>query len=108
MTADFLAMVAGIILSLAFSYIPWFASRYDLLAPEYKRLVMLALLLFVALASIGLACVGVGVDFGLAVTCDRAGIVGVIQAFVFAAMANQSTYLLTKRPAHPGSDLFVE
>ncbi len=56
---------------------------------------MLAMLLLVALSVVGIACAGFAADLGLTVTCDRAGIVGVLQAFGAAVIANQAAYLAT-------------
>jgi hypothetical protein len=98
MSAEFLAMVAGVVLSLAFSYIPGLSARFDTLSGEGKRLAMLALLFAVAAGSIGLACAGFAADLGLSLTCDRAGIVGTLQAFFLAAMANQAAYALSPKP----------
>lgn len=98
MTAEFIAMGAGVLLSLAFSYIPGLSEKYSALKAVYKRLVMLGLLFLVALGSIGLVCAGIWGEFGPSITCDRAGVIEVLQAFFLAAMANQSAYSLTKRP----------
>ena len=99
MTSDLLAMIAAALLSLAFSYIPSADGQWAALSVAGKRLIMLALLVLVALASIGLTCSGFGADFGLKVTCDRAGIVGVVQALLFAIMANQAIYKITPQTA---------
>jgi hypothetical protein len=99
MTADFLAMIAAALLSLAFSYIPSADGKWAALTQTSKRLVMLGLLLLVAVVSVALACAGFASDFGLTITCDRAGIVGVIQAFFFAMIANQATYQITPNSA---------
>ena len=45
MTSESLASLAGILLSLVFSYVPGLNTRFDGLEPIYKRLVMLAALL---------------------------------------------------------------
>lgn len=95
MTADSLAMYAGVALSLVFSYVPSADGWWANLAVTYKRLVMLGLLLLVALASVGLACAGFAADLGLTITCDRAGVVGIIQAFGLAVIANQAAYSLS-------------
>lgn len=96
MTPEILAAVAGVILSLAFSYIPnlrtWFAEK----PKEQQQLSMLALMFVVAGASYGLACAGILTElFGVALTCDRSGLLGLIQALIFAIMANQGVYKLS-------------
>lgn len=90
MTADKLAYLAGVVLSLAFSYIPGLKERYDVLDGQYKRLVMAGLLLLVAAATFGLSCAGILED----VTCSEQGLIGLAWLFIDALIANQATYLL--------------
>lgn len=97
MTADTLAMLAGAVLSLTFSYVPKARDWFDRLTGEYKRLVMLGLLAAVAIAVGALACAGLAEDAGLAVSCDRPGIIAVLRAFAMAATANQAAYMLSPR-----------
>ena len=92
-----LALVAGAVLSLAFSYIPGVNTWFAALDGAMKRLLMLALLLAVALAVVGIACSGFGADIGIDVTCDRAGFIGMLKAFVLAMIANQGTYPITPK-----------
>lgn len=96
MSAEFLTMIAGVVLSLLFSYVPGLNTWFAALDSLYKRLIMLALLLLSAAGLFGLACAGVLQELaGVQVTCDRSGLVGLIQAFVMAVIANQSTYAIT-------------
>lgn len=99
MTAESLALYAGIVLSLIFSYVPGLDGKFAALDATIKRLIMLGLLLLVALAVVGIACSGFGADLGIAVTCDKPGFVGVLQAFVLAVIANQAAYLVTPQTA---------
>lgn len=89
-TPEFLAMVAGAVLSLAFSYIPGLKSLYDPLSGVWKRVVMAGLLLVVALVLFGLGCAGIVGG----VSCDKSGVIQLVSVFIAALMANQSTYLL--------------
>lgn len=89
-TPEFLAMVAGVILSLSFSYIPGLKSLYDPLSGVWKRVVMAGLLLLVTLALFGLGCAGIVSG----VSCDKSGVIQLVSVFISALMANQSTYLL--------------
>jgi hypothetical protein len=106
MTATILSTIAGAILSLLFSYVPGLAGWYDRVRAgrgdsdggTAKRLVMLALLVLVSAGSWGLACSGWGVDLGLELACDRSGLVELVQAFIFAIMANQSVYKISPKP----------
>lgn len=93
LTPDWLAMVAGVILSLLFSYVPGLNTKFQSLDATYKRLVMLGLLLLVAVGVFGLSCAGIVSG----VACDRGGLVAVIQAFILAAMANQAMYQLSPK-----------
>jgi hypothetical protein len=101
---DLIAAIAGVLLSLIFSYVPvakrWFA-RLD---GQRKRLVMLGLLALVSLGSMGLACSGWGRDFGLALTCDRPGVVQIVTAFMSAVVANQTAYTISPRAAVMAAD----
>jgi len=93
MTADVLALYAGAVLSLLASYVPGLSGWYDGLEGTYKRLLMAGLLLLVGIGVVGLACAKVG---SIPVTCDQAGVEGVVRAFVLALIANQSAYKITK------------
>jgi hypothetical protein len=87
-----LAGIAGVVLSLAFSYIPGLSTKFAAIAPEYKRLIMLLLLIISTAAIYLLKCGGI-VQAGI--TCDQQGLVGLVWSFVVSVMANQSTYSLT-------------
>lgn len=96
MTPEILATIAGILLSLAFSYVPklntWYAAQLD----EYKKLIMLGLIVLVAAGAYGLSCAGLlGPLYGVEIACDQAGVLQLVMAVVAAAIANQTTYKLT-------------
>ena len=95
MTAELLSSIAGIVLSLLFSYVPQVKNWYDPQPPTTKRLVMLALLLAVAGGSYAGSCAGCWSG----VTCDQAGALGLVRVFVAALIANQSTYLISPKNA---------
>jgi hypothetical protein len=88
-----LAAITGIVVSLLFSYFPGLATWYEKLPGDYKRLVMLVALLLTTAGAFGLACAGR--KTGL--TCDQPGIWQAIEVFIGAAIASQSTYLLTPK-----------
>ena len=95
MTVDALSGAAGVLLSLVFAYVPKLNAKFAALQTDYKRLIMLAALAVVAGSAFGLACAGVLQDlFGLALTCDKGGALGLIRAFVFAVIANQGVYAI--------------
>lgn len=95
MSPEEIAVIAGIILTLAFSYIPKLNISYGLLDPTYKRLIMAGLLLVVSAGAYGLSCAGLAADFGLLVTCDRPALIGLVRSFIVAVVANQSLYALS-------------
>ena len=96
MSESSLALIAGAVLSLGFSYIPFgFNVKFAALSGEVKRLIMAGLLLVVAGSIYGLSCAGWGASFGITVVCDQAGAMNLIQVFVLALIANQSAYAIT-------------
>ena len=98
MTAELLTGAAAIILSLIFSYVPGLNTKYAGLKVEYKRLIMLGLLVLVAGASYGLACWGILPDLaGIAMTCDQQGLIALVRLLVIAIISNQSAYSISPR-----------
>lgn len=91
MSAEQLSAIAGIVLSLAFSYVPKLNDWYSALAGTTKRLVMAVVLLLVAGASLWLSCANII----LSIACTQAGLLSLINAFVMALVANQATYMIT-------------
>ena len=91
MTPELLVSIAGIILSLAFSYVPGLAAKFAGLESVYKRLITLGLALVAAVGVFGLSCAGL-ID---SVTCDQAGGWNLLQLFIYAAIANQAAYTLS-------------
>ncbi len=91
MSAEELASLAGIALSLIFSYTPGLSVKFAALEGVYKRLIMVGMLALTAGAVYGLSCAG-WLD---AVSCDEAGIRGLVMAFVAAVVANQAAYMIT-------------
>ncbi len=88
-----LSSIAGVILSLAFSYIPGLRPWYEAQSSETKRLIMAALLLVVAAGTYVLSCTGTGIIDSIA--CDNNGIMELVNAFIAALVANQATYLIS-------------
>lgn len=95
MTAEFLSAFAGIILSLAFSYIPGLNTKFAAQAEEYKKLYMLGLLALVAGIIFALSCTKYGAMLGIPITCDDAGMIAILRILFAAAVANQTTFKLT-------------
>lgn len=89
-----ISVIAGVALSLIFEYVPGVAPWYDALEKRQKQGVMALALLLVSLAIFGLACVK---WFDVGVSCDVAGIQELVKMFFAALVANQSTYLITRK-----------
>lgn len=92
MNSNELAITAGILLSLAFSYIPGLSTWYDGKNAQTKALIMALALFIVAAGALGLSCVNWGAYF----ECTEAGLQTAVSAFVAALVSNQATYGLTK------------
>ena len=99
MSPETLSSLAAILLSLAFSYIPGLASRYDTLDGVYKRLTMLACLVLICVIIAGLACSGLAADLGFSVACTKSSLLTLVNSLILALVANQSTYLITPKPS---------
>lgn len=90
--------LAGIILSLAFAYVPGLSTWYAALSGIGKRVVMLVLLALVAIVYVALACASFASQIGIpAAICSQAGIVTAVQAFIAALIANQATFLISPK-----------
>lgn len=94
MSAEGLALISGIVLSLVFSYVPGLEGWFDALEGTSKRLIMLGLLALTAVGVFGVACLG---WFNTGVTCNQAGAVVLVEAFFVAMVANQSAYLISPK-----------
>ena len=98
MTAESLSAVAGVVLSLAFSYLPGLSDWFDKLPATEKRLTMAGVLFLVVLAVVGLSCFG----WVHLATCDQPGLINLVTAYLAALVANQSAYLISpRRPSAP-------
>lgn len=89
---ELIAALAGVVLSLGFSYIPRLSEKYAAMLPEVKRLIMLILLALVTVVIYAGIC---GSVFQADVSCDKAGIMRLVWMFVLALISNQSTYTIT-------------
>jgi hypothetical protein len=98
-TAEELGAVAGVVLSLMFSYVPGVREKWDALEGTVKRLVMAGLLALTALVIYGLACSGIAELAGLVggITCDASGVVALVRVFVTALVVNQATYQISPK-----------
>lgn len=91
MTGPQLAAIAGILISLLFSYVPGLQDWYSAKDSKTQSLIMLAVLVVAAFATYGVSCAG----WWPSVTCDQAGIKALVEAFVAALISNQATYVIS-------------
>ena len=91
LSSEMLVGIAGVVLSLLFSYIPGLRTWYAGLVTETKQLIMLGLLVVVTGAVFGLSCGGY-ID---SVACDKNGVISLIVMLVTGIVANQGAYLIT-------------
>ncbi len=94
MESNVLVMVAGVILALAFGYVPGLRGWYEAQDAVRKAQVMALLLLLASGGVFGAACYTPWV----AVECTGAGFWQLAELFVTALIANQATYLIGVRP----------
>ncbi len=91
---NLLAMVAGVILSLALAYIKPFKKWYEPKSNEEKVAWMGGFLFLAALAVFGLSCGNIW----LVVACSKQGAIDLLSALLFALMANQGTFTFAVKP----------
>jgi len=92
MTGQTLSAIAGVVISLAFSYIPGLRDWYNTFNSQQKQAGMALVLICVTLVVFGLSCANV---VG-AVACDKGGAIGLVEALIMAMIANQSMYSMSK------------
>ncbi len=93
MTAETLSLIVGTALSLAFSYLPGLRDWFESQSASVKQLVMGVLLMVFSVGVFALACA----QLNEAVTCDKPGALGLVDVLLKALVANQATYLITRR-----------
>jgi len=94
-TAELIALIAGAVISLIFSYFPVLRVKFAALTQEAKSGIMIGLNVAVVVA-ICLLDFFEAFDFGL--TFDKSGIVQITMVFFAALIANQSTYMISPQP----------
>ena len=92
MTAEQIASLAGVLLSLLFAYVPGVEAWYGGLDGTVKRIVMGVLLIVAAAGSLGWSCYQT--DPATIGACVAANWQTYLAALVAALVANQATYLL--------------
>lgn len=94
-SSEVLVGIAGVVLSLLFSYIPGLRVWYAALVSEKKQLLMLGLLVLVTGAIYALGCYGV-IDTGIA--CDKNGVVSLAMMLITGLVSNQAAYMISPQP----------
>lgn len=93
--SEILLGLVGAVTSLLFSYVPSLKVWLDKQAN--KGLIMLGFTVLIAAAYFGLVCSPFAADLSITLTCDKIGVISILQAIYVIAAGNQLTYLLTKR-----------
>jgi uncharacterized membrane protein len=92
MSENLLVMVAGMVLSLGFGYVPGLSDWYERQDSKRKALVMLAALLLAVVVILVGSCY---LRYAW-ITCDEAGWKLLASMFLYALLANQGTYQIAK------------
>jgi len=96
--ATSLTVMAALFLALLFEYVPGFTNLYQPLSPQYKKLIMLGLLVLVAAVSMALSCYS---PYAMGIACNQESAWELGFAVIIAAAAgigtNQGLHSLTKR-----------
>lgn len=88
------ATVAGIVISLGFSYVPGLSDYFKKQTPTVKRSILAAAIIVVAVAIVLGSCVGF--DLGEnTVSCDSTGVQAVLGNVVDALIGSQAAYTFT-------------
>lgn len=95
MNSSEISALAGVLLSLIFSYVPKVKDWFVPLDPQTKRLIMLGALVVSTLVIYGASCGNLHIPLVTQVDCNQSGAVGLFDQFILALIANQSTYAIT-------------
>lgn len=95
LSPETLAGVAGVILSLVFSYVPQLKDKFSALDTTTQRLIMVGLLFCVAIGVLLYQC-RAEAAFG---QCVAASWEAALKAFLAALVSNQATFLVSPKPA---------
>ena len=93
MTEQTISTIAGIIISLIFSYVPGAKDYFETIDSNKRRLVMLAILAVATAGIFGATCAG----YSTGATCDNDGAQSLVRIFISAMIANQATFLVTPK-----------
>lgn len=94
LTSDQLGGLAGVVLSLMFTYVPGLRVRFAARSRERKSLTMLLCLMAVAVGAFAASCG----NFIQVAVCTQQGAWTIGVALFWAAVGNQATYQLAPQP----------
>jgi hypothetical protein len=97
MSENTFGVLAGMLMSLAFAFVPGLKGWYEKLSSQQKQLFMLGALALIVGGKFGLGCLGKDASF--ACTADGGWLA--LEAFVYSAIANAGTYKATNYLAKP-------
>jgi len=101
MNGQQLAAIAGVILSLALSYVPRLREKFDALDSTHKRALTGLLIVAVALVTFGASCAPQVAPL-VQTACSANGLIEIVNNVIAALVASQATYLLTPpKPSVP-------
>ena len=92
LSSEMLVSIAGVVLSLLFSYIPGLRTWYAGLVAEVKQLIMLGLIVLVSGAVFALGCYDI---LSTGIACDRYGVISLVWMVVLGLTSNQAAYMIT-------------
>lgn len=93
LTLEFLSQLVGVALSLLFTYFPVVKDWFENLQPKYKPLVMLGVNFLVLAVLFGASCA----SLVYVVPCTVDGGLYMLRLLVQAMVANQVTYVFTRK-----------
>lgn len=94
LSPETLSMIAGVVLTLLFSYVPGIAGWYQTFTAEKKSLVMLGLLVIVSIGAFSLSCAG----WIAGLACTTVDLQRLVGCLLLAVIANQSVYKISPQP----------
>jgi hypothetical protein len=89
-----LSTLAGSVLSLVFAYVPGLNAWYSGQDGQRKSVVMLLCLALTTAGVFVVSCTGI---YQVGIACDKIGAIELVKLFLAALVANQGTFLATKR-----------
>lgn len=92
LSSEMIVGVAGMALSVLFSYVPGLRGWYASLQTEYKQLIMLGLVVLTTASIFALDCYGV---ISTTASCDKDGIISLVWMLVLGLTSNQAAYLIS-------------